>query len=366
MKLEKGKISSSQLMYLMTGFILGSTLLLSFVAPITKQNTWIAILFGGAAGLILVYITSTLAMKFPEKNLVLILETVYGRYVGKIISVLYILFFWMLITFNVKGISDFFVTLIMPETPDIVFIIIIVLLCGYAVSKGLEVIARTSLLLVSIFIIEVILIFILLYKNLDFTNLLPIFDISLSKLVQGVHTITAIPFGETVVFLFITGYVSKIEKARKASLSAVVIGIVIFIIISIRNVGVLGNSCCTIRYPSYQAARLIEVGNILERMELLLAISHIAIIFFKITIYYYATTIGVAQVLNLRSNLPLVYPIGIISVIISSIIFVFHLDSVEIGTNTFPIFSLPFVFFIPLVTLIIVNIKEKNKKKGNI
>lgn len=46
MRLEKGEISSSQLMFLVAGFIQGSVLLVAFTDRITKHDTWLAILSG--------------------------------------------------------------------------------------------------------------------------------------------------------------------------------------------------------------------------------------------------------------------------------------------------------------------------------
>lgn len=68
MKPEQGKISSSQLMFLIAGLIQGSSLLVAFATKITKQNTWLVVLLGFAISLGLALIYVTLAQNFPEKT----------------------------------------------------------------------------------------------------------------------------------------------------------------------------------------------------------------------------------------------------------------------------------------------------------
>ncbi|NLF43005.1 MAG: spore gernimation protein, partial [Bacteroidales bacterium] len=46
MSVEKGKISSQQLLFLIAGFVQGSVLLTDFTAGITEHQTWMVILAG--------------------------------------------------------------------------------------------------------------------------------------------------------------------------------------------------------------------------------------------------------------------------------------------------------------------------------
>jgi len=162
MKLEKGIISSFQLYLLIFSYILGSSLLISIISPISKHNSWLAILLGLIEGILFAFIYISLSKKFPDKSIIKINTIIYGKYPGKIISFLYIIFLIPLISLNLRYFGDFFVNLIMQETPLVAFMITIGLLSTYAVKKGLEVLTRCSFLIISIAIfIEVITFFLI-------------------------------------------------------------------------------------------------------------------------------------------------------------------------------------------------------------
>ncbi len=144
MMIEKGKISSSQLLFLILGMIQGSTLTLAFVNQITTQNTWIIALTGLIATLPLAMVYITLSNRFPGRNLMEINESVYGHYLGKFISIMYISYFFLIVPYNLRFMGDFLTSFLFPETPMIVFIILFALLCSWAVRSGIEVISRCS------------------------------------------------------------------------------------------------------------------------------------------------------------------------------------------------------------------------------
>lgn len=71
---------------------------------------------------------------------------------------------------------------------------------AWAVIEGIEVIARNSYMAVIITVFIIVLTFILLLKQMDFSNFLPIFEIPINDFVSGVHTMTIIPFCEIFAF----------------------------------------------------------------------------------------------------------------------------------------------------------------------
>ncbi|WP_406543538.1 GerAB/ArcD/ProY family transporter [Clostridium ljungdahlii] len=115
MKIEKGVISGPQLIFLIIGLLQASTLTAAFITGITKTNTWIVLLAGFIIILPLLLIYTSLSKKFPNKNLIEIIETTYGRYLGKIISILYIYFFWYIVSANLRFTADFFSTYLLQK-----------------------------------------------------------------------------------------------------------------------------------------------------------------------------------------------------------------------------------------------------------
>jgi spore germination protein KB len=357
MSIEKGKISNQQLLFLIAGFVLGSALLIDFTVGLTEQQTWMVLLAGLVitAPVILSYVV--LAKRFPGMNLVQINDMVYGRFLGKVISIYYIFFFSMTLSFNIRDVGELYITFLMQDTPFIFFLIVFTATCAYAVIKGIEVLARISHLFVVSGMFVIISTFTLLIDQMDFSNFLPIFELPLIKLFQGIHIVSVIPYGETVVFLMIMGCLNKTDHAVKKTFSGLLIGAVSLLIVAVRNTAVLGRTQTIWTTTSFQSIRLINIGTVLTRMDFLIGIAQTILIFFKCSIFLYVLVVAVSQLLGLKSYVPLVLPIAGIEVIIAATVFQSPVDHAMITQNAGIIYSAPLVFIFPPLSLLIAKIR---------
>lgn len=358
MILDKGTIPDIQFIFLFIGYILGSSLLVAVSEYISMPNTWIVVIAALFIGIIIALIYSTLSNKFKTNSLIEINNIVYGKYIGTFISSIYLINLLLLTSLNIRFFGDFFVGLIMPETPLIVFCIMIAFVCASAVRNGIEVIARCSFILVILTVIEVISSSLMLIKDMKLSNFLPILDISLRDFMLSTNFLTFALFGETIVFMFIYPHLTKKSSIYKCTFIPIFIGAGIIELITIRNTSVLGKNGALYTYPSFEAVRLISIGKIFTRLELFFFITIILCSFIKISILYYAATLSVAKIFKLNSYTHLVYPLGIIFVCLSTIIFEYYGEQMNFGMITFPIMAFPIHIAIPLLSLIIANIRR--------
>ncbi len=363
-KLEKGVISSWQLTFLIGIFIQGSIFCTTLVFEITPKDVWLALLTAFAVVTLFVLAYVKLMQKFPGKNLVQINDIVFGRYLGKVFSVLYILFFILSTTANLRFIMDFIVGLFMTETPIIVFAIMFVFACAWAVRNGIETLARTGLLFIMIIFILVLLIVILTASKFDINNLFPVLDIPLIDFIQANHIILSIFFGDIFVFMMLIPYMDDIKKAKKSVLLGLTIGTATMLIVSVMITGVLGNLDSIVNSPLISTIRQAEVAKILNRMDFLVVSVLIFSVFMKISVIYYATTLSIGQLFNLKSYKPLVIPIGIIFVGLLVPVFANPIAQAECGMNTWPFFASIIQFLLPPVTLLVATICRLPKKRG--
>ncbi len=73
-------------------------------------------------------------------------------------------------------------------------------------------------------------------------------------------------------------------------------------------------------YPSYVLAKKINVGNFLTRIEVMMAIIWFLTIFFKLTVFLYATALSLAQTLKLKEYRFLTLPLGMILVVFTLVL----------------------------------------------
>lgn len=361
--LEKGKISGSQLVYLLVGYLIGSSLV---IAPgrSAQQEIWLAIIIGAIEGVILALIFTTLVRRFPGKTIVEILEAVFGPFFGKAIAVIFLWYSFHLGSLVIGNFSDFFTTAIMPETPNVVFAALMVLVSAFAVGNGLEVITRCSLVLVPLIIFLLLINFVLQLNQLDFKNLLPLFEIPVWQLLKSSQVIAVLPFGEAVIFLMILPFLNQTGAGRSKTVIGILLAAFFMDLVTLRSIGALGAVRNIVSYPAFEAVKLIKLPFIDMRLEIIVTISYLTMGFLKIAALHYSTVLGMGQVFKLRTIRPLIIPTGILMVIFSLINFRGFTENVEFIERGYPIYALPFQLGIPLLTLIVAVIRKLPRRTG--
>lgn len=121
---------------------------------------------------------------------------------------------------------------------------------------------------------------------------------------------------------------------------------------------VLGPMDSAYEYSSYLAVQMIDIGDILSRMEVVVAVFFIFTTFVKLSVLLYGTTLGLAQVLELRSYRPLIIPIGILMIILALTNVGSSTELYTFAGKAYPIYALPWTFGIPLLTLIVAKLRK--------
>ena len=355
--LKKGTIAGYQLIYLIIGFSLGSALVFA-PGRAAQQDAWIAIMIGAAESMFFALIYTALARRFPGKTLVEIEETVFGPYLGKLIAAIFLWYLFHLGSIVIRNFTDFFTIAVMAETPSLVFAVLLVLVSALAVSYGLEVIARCSLILLPITVFLLTTTFLLQLNQFDFKNFLPILEISFRDLLGASHALAAFPFGETVTFLMFFPFLDRPKAGRRPTLIAILLTAILLITVSARVIGVLGATAGLVTYPSLEAIKFINVPFVSLRLEVIVMINFLAMGFLKISLLHYGTVLGLGQIFKFRSIRPLIIPVGILMIIFSIINFSGISENIEFAETGYPIYTLPFQLGIPLLTLIVALVRK--------
>lgn len=364
MKLENGEISNTQLMLLVLSFLQSMILTINFVYSLTAHDTWIAVLAGFVIAILFTVLYLKIALKFPGKNLIEINDIVFGRYFGKLISVSYIWFFFQYMIHYMYFFNSFWITYIMPETPRAAFLIMFVFVCGMAVRRGIEVIARCSFAFVIIVTFTILAVTILLIPDMKPSNLLPIFEAEPLKFVQSVHVILVIPFCDIVAFLYILPSTSNKLQIRKPVLTGLSLSALLLLIVVLRDAAVLGPRMLIATSASFAVSRQIDIANILTRLDILVAITMLITVFMKVTIFYYVTVLGIAQILKLHSYIPLVVPIGAIGIAIANNLYPSDMEQMYAGQFIWPFNASVSEFIVPVITIIVIAVRRLPKIEG--
>ncbi len=350
MNLENGKISAQQLTALSFGFILGSSVILP-PGQAAGNGSWLAIFLGAGEAILFALIFTTLAQRFPSKTAVEINLTVYGPYLGALVSVLFLWYIFDLGSIVTTNFVDFINTAFLPETPVLIISITTILVSALAVYQGVEVIALCSMILVSVTSVIFMIDFIVQIKDFNFQNFLPFFDVPVGKFLTAIHGAATFPFGESVAFLMVFPYLNRPKLNRYAMIISILAAAALLSLAAIRTLAVLGNTVSIYTYPTYEALKLLNIPYLNTRMEIVVALNFMTMGFLKVSVLYYGTVLGLAQLFQLRSYQVLIWPVGALMVIFSNLNFNNIIENMEYARVTYQIYALPFELLFPLITL---------------
>lgn len=349
MKLPEKRISPFQLVMSVTCFIQGSVMLSAFLMRVTKQDSWFAVLVGYGITAALVAGYSKLMTAFPGKSIVEIFQTTFGNIVGGGFSLLLIFYFVTLAALNVRDISNFIVGFFLPETPLWAVLLLILAVSTYAVQCGMETIVRISTILVVASFALALFMLIFNFDVVDMSNFKPYFTLPIIQYVQSAHTLVTILMGEIFAFTMVIPMISDYTKVHSSMQKGLLLGgIFLFIIIS-RDIAVLGPVAEIVSVPSYEAIRLINIGNVITRPEILFTIVRLWVQFFKVTILFFASAIGISQIFGLGSVRPIILVLGSLIGAYSMFTFNSASENAQWGATTAAFFSSFFLIVLPAI-----------------
>lgn len=349
------KISPFQLAVLIIGFLFGSSAIMNPSAA-AKQDAWLAYIIGWAGGLILMSIYVAIARLNPDKTLVGILKSTFGKYLGSLLAVFYIWYFIHLAALVARNYGSFMGIFVYVQTPRVFIIGVFLIVVAYGVRKGLEVIARANEILVPFVPIIVFVIFFSSYSVYEISNFFPVLENGIKPVLSSGFSVLTFPFGEAVVFLMIFPFLNKQEKLLKVSYISVFIIGLILLNITVRDLMILGPDMFSrVTFPPGVSARLIPPIDLDPLINVNLLIGGGV----KMAICIFAAVFGISQLFDLEDYKLFVLPIIAIVVSLSMWLYDNVLQMLTWAEEIYPYYVAPFQIIIPVIILIISYLKRQ-------
>lgn len=361
------KISLWQLAVLIFIFEIGSVAVVG-VGNESKQDAWLAVAIATGIGICLISFYMFLLKKLPGKNIFEIFTFCFGKWFGKVISFLYVLYFVYIASRVLRDFGELITTVIFETTPiEVVMITMMMVIC-YMLYLGLEVFGRTAeVFLPYVFsFILLIGIAILLSGEMEFENLQPVLAEGFGPIMKHIFPkLLTFPFGELVAFLVIIPAVTHFDKARKVSIIAVLMSG--FIIMYQRFIAIVTLGPKQLErtvFPLLSAAREISLLQFIERVDLIVVFIVMFGIITKVSVFFYAGLKGLEHIINLPYRY-FVFPIAAIICYGSVQISANYAEHIEEGLKFIPHYMhVPFQYLIPISITPLFIWKVKKQQRG--
>ncbi|KHL95982.1 spore gernimation protein [Paenibacillus sp. IHB B 3415] len=356
-------IAPRQFYILTFGLTIGTSILVipSGLANTAREDAWIASLCSLALNLVMVLLYIFTARLHPGKNIFEIHEAICGKWLGKLISLLY-LFFFLILTGTLLGDLGFFMSSeIMPETPIEAIQIIFLLAAVMSANLGIIVLARVGELMFPWVVFLFLILVLTLSPQIDWNHIKPILEDGWSPVLQA--GFQSAMFQELIVLMTFVPLVNKQKSGEKAFLWGTVTGGAVLLLIVLLSILILGiEQTENNTFPAYALAKTINIGNILQRVEGILITIWILTFFIKISLLYLSILKGIQTVFQLKAPNHLIYPLAVLFLIIAWNTYINTVYVNEVIAKVWGGFAFIFLILIPFL-LYLVNQLERTLRR---
>ncbi len=359
--MKKEMLTSRQTICLVSMFLFGSAAIIGSGTEV-EQDSWIALLMAAAFSAPFFLLLGRLGRLFPDKGFFDLVEMLLGKIAGKIVIALMAWYCLHLCALVLRDFSEFVGVCVMPETPHMPIMLIMMLTVVYLVKSGVETMGKWSIFMLPVILMVLVMTVLFSLNIMDLSRIQPVAAHDIGDIAKSAYMNVAFPYLETVVFL--CAFQGAIESRRpyKPYILAFLLGTAALVTIDLRNTLLLGTKVLdAVYFPSYIASKVIQLGNIISRIEGSIAMNFVIGGVAKISICLLGAARGVEHLFGLRGYKQFVLPLGLLAAALCGTLYERNIELYEF-LKIYQIYAIPFQIFIPLLIWILAEIRAKKDR----
>lgn len=299
------KVSRIQIRGLIVSTVIGvGVLSLPFDLANTMDNKgWMAIIISGLLTIPIIYIINKIFEQNPKKDFFQIGEEALGKVLFTICKIIILAYLVVLMSYVTRTLGELIKAFLLPTTPTEVIVLTFILTCSYIASYEIDVIARAGYFTYPIILIFAAIIILISLPNADFSNLLPITNIDLTKFPAGIKA-SILSFAGFEIILFALPFVENKEGVFKSCIYAIVEIVIFYVLMFVMVISHFSiKQIQRQNYPVLQLAKKIDLpGYFLENLDGLVMTVWIIIIFATVIPIYFGAGKTISKIFNTKKH----------------------------------------------------------------
>lgn len=293
------KISLRQLQILLILDIFGAGVIFlpRIAAEYAEQDAWICIILATLAVMFFAFIMVSVAKRFPNQSFVDYTSKLLSRPIGILLSIVFVIKMTLSASFILRFFVEISREILLENTPFSVVGGIMLIICAYSASKGLEGRARLAEILIFVVILPLIFVCIVAASDVDFSNVLPIVSSDTENILRGGYE-ALFAFTGLELCMLIFPRLNKTGDAVKSIVTAAAaLGFLMTVItvVAIAKFGPFGLKRQL--WPVLEMMDAIDSpGSLLERQGALVMSFWIVSVFASINAYLYHSSIMLKEI----------------------------------------------------------------------
>ncbi|WP_066172444.1 GerAB/ArcD/ProY family transporter [Bacillus marinisedimentorum] len=360
---EKESITRGQVfvLTLQTQIGIGILSLPHDVQEFAKGDGWLSVLLAGAAVQLIITIYWLLSKLYPKDTIFKIPERIFGKFAGKLFSVLYTFYFLLVANLILILFGRIIQRWVFPMTPSWIILLLFIGICSYLAYEDIHIIARFYSFS---FILAVLLLFMVLpaLNFVDYRFILPVGQSGITGIAKGINSSIIAMIGFEILLLALPMMKTKRKAYRVLLAGNLFVTLLYTFVVLIALMTFSPKEIEIIPEPVLYMLKAFEF-KIIDRIDLLFLTVWIVSAATSFISYLYSSSVGLASLLHTQGHQKMVYVSWI-----PLIIYMFLPDdliSIDSYSNFLEKASYLFVLVIPTFLLISGLVKAKMmKKKG--
>ncbi len=361
--MDDSKFSFREAVSIFVMYLLGSSLV-GAGSLSSSRDFWLSIVVAYAVTLPLALLYGRLMRLSPDKDLYDLQTELLGPVFGRVTSLLFTWFAFHLGSMIIRNCTEFIQLDSLRLQPQYITAIPIGILAIWCVTSGRATLARWAAFMLPLFLTIVLVITLLSTKLWDLRNLLPFLDDGWKPVLRDARNIAAFPFAEAVLLPFILHPLKESRKAEKLMVLSFTVTMLVYVFVMLRNILVLGTQYISmLYYPSYIAISLINIGDFLDRIEVLISTVFVIGAFVKITVCLYAASLGMSKVLSIGDSKSFAAPLGLLMIVLSQFVYQNIMDTSQFVAHYTPYYKIPFCVVLPVLIWLLAELRRLRQKR---
>ncbi|RAL22026.1 GerAB/ArcD/ProY family transporter [Thermoflavimicrobium daqui] len=309
--------------------------ILTIPRELVEISGWDAIIsmtFGWLVALIIGFLVIHVMKNNPNETIYEILPKYFGKWIGKSLCVIWILYSFLIATVILLTTVDIICLWILPNTPTFLIMLSFIIPIYMLIQRGLQAIGRFAEIayLITIWMPLILLVSL---KNGQWLNLLPVIKEGWLPIFQFIKLTAPAFLGFEIIFVLYP-FLEKKKEAAKGFFIANTLTLVIYLFALL--ICYIRFSQAEIRafiWPTLNLLKLIQFP-FLERLEIIFLSFYIIILLMSVVPYFYMSLMGVNRLFHKKKHIPLLPMVCFIWLIIPFIKSPSYFDVIVIGNVT--------------------------------
>ncbi|MHB8065406.1 MAG: GerAB/ArcD/ProY family transporter [Ruminiclostridium sp.] len=270
----------------------------------TSTSAWFATLISCGGSILLFLLVYLLMKRFPNKELLEIFEIVTGKFIGKLLALVFSAYFVYYAGSSLREFVEMIKAYVLPYTPPSAIILVFLGVVVFFAYEGLEGIARMAYVSFIIILIGLALILVLPMPFYNVDNLFPLAGYSLqTTLYAGLLRISA--YSDVIFLAFIINAIHGVKQFKKVgllslALSGAIISATIFCSLLAFEFTQASENLSTL----FQLSRIIYFNRFFQRVESIFIFIWVVASIINVALAFYMAASIFCKTFNIPDHRP--------------------------------------------------------------